>query len=703
MLCKTCLAVLPGLVVRVDLAISSFTSSQNQGYSHHTSLLQLSISAQRGCSLCQFLYYFLTLSGYKESELSHKQGTWWFKRAGPRLLKYYFCSEHQSFDKLIAWSIDKDIRREEVTDISSTVSLAAEVLDGQRTITKPLKQDPAESSGQCRIWIQECIKSHDACKTRASSSFLPTRIVDVRPGAAEDQVRVIITKETQLSDGGQYLALSYCWGNNANPSSNMELTRIVSGPRTAHVLTSENMSSYKEAILTSSLPATIRDAFTIVRQLGMRYIWIDALCILQDKIEDWERESAQMGNIYANAYCTIAASSASHSDEGILHPRSLGRCFAASIGAFDTAKILQEITKRHSAQISQSATNSKPGGESLEFYVMNSDWDKPLWRNPLSSRGWALQEQHLSTRILYYTNEEVYWQCCSFSASEQLPVGLLPGLEMTKSYRIFDDFRGEESYAELVSSRWFHLVNDMTGRDFTEPLDLLPALSGIAGEIERLTGYKYFAGLWEKKIFMGLLWRGPVPGKRIDNYRAPSWSWASVEGRITFIDFYKGYDQTVYKPGYRSWPQWKPELLDIKVVPVGFDPRGRLSSGYLRLSCYLKTARYLPCGSVELRQYNRATLVNFETPRSAEHRQEVGKVWLDVRSEHGVRDDTVHIAILHYVTREEKKETILHHGIGLALRETDAADKTWRRVGLAYDISMYWFAQDCKEESIVIV
>lgn len=98
MLCKTFLAVLPGLVAREDVATSSDPSSHNQGHSHHKSLHNLSLSAQQDCSVCSFLYAFLTLSGYSESELSHQQGTWWFKRAEPRLLKYCFCSEHQSFE-----------------------------------------------------------------------------------------------------------------------------------------------------------------------------------------------------------------------------------------------------------------------------------------------------------------------------------------------------------------------------------------------------------------------------------------------------------------------------------------------------------------------------------------------------------------------------------------------------------------------------
>jgi len=719
MLCKTCIAVLPNLVVRVNAVVPSRPSSpfdpsaQNQGHSHHKSFHDLALSAQQGCSICCFLHGLLTLSGHSDSQLSTAHGTWWFKRIRPRLLKYYFCSEHQSFEKTIAWNIDKEqtLNRSGGVSSPSAISFATKVLEEQRTVTKSLKQDCEESFAQSRLWITECIASHDACKTRVSSGFLPTRLVDVGAGLLKDEVRVIVTKEVNLATAPaeyRYLALSYCWGKKADDyvGENTSNGKVYGGGpclRNSHVITSQNLSSYMTGIAMTDLPATIRDAFVVVRQLGMRYIWIDALCILQDSVEDWERESAQMGHIYANAHCTIAASSASHSNGGILHPRTLGRCFAVSIGASDTAKIAREVAKLAHFQLPSRETHansrtSGSNGESLAFYAMNSDWDKPLWRNPLSSRGWALQEQHLSTRILYYTEEEVYWQCCCFSASEQLPNGLLADPQMTKSYRIFDDLR-TESRPELVSSRWFSLVNDVTGREFTESLDLLPALSGIAGEIEQLTGDTYFAGLWKGNIFMCLLWRGPFQGKRSVKYRAPTWSWASVEGRITFIDFYKGYDQK-YELSFSSRT---PRLLNIKAEPVGLDPRGRLASGYISLACHIKSARYTfsrvsqPIGKHYSRKHNSGILTDLSTE------QEVGAVWLDVKSENANVENVIEIALLQYVTREQKQKTYLHHGIGLALRKTGKRGNEYQRVGIAYDILMYWFAQGCKEEAITIV
>lgn len=221
-------------------------------------------------------------------------------------------------------------------------------------------------------------------------------------------------------------------------------------------------------------------------------------------------------------------------------------------------------------------------------------------------------------------------------------------------------------------------------------------MSGIAGEIEKLTSDTYFAGLWKGNIFICLLWRGPIRGKRSAKYRAPTWSWASVEGRITFIDFYKGYDQK-YEPGSSSWT---PRLLDIKAEPVGLDPRGRLASGYISLVCHMKSARYTfsrvsqPTGNRYSRKHNSGILTDVPAE------QEVGVVWLDVKSENSNVENVIEIALFQYVTIEQNH---LHHGIGLVLRKTGKRGNEYQRVGIAYDILMYWFAQDCKEETITIV
>jgi hypothetical protein len=68
----------------------------------------------------------------------------------------------------------------------------------------------------------------------------------------------------------------------------------------------------------ATLPQTIQDAITVSKKLRIKHIWVDALCLIQDSTEDWEKESARMASVYQNAFVTIAATSASASDQGFL-------------------------------------------------------------------------------------------------------------------------------------------------------------------------------------------------------------------------------------------------------------------------------------------------------------------------------------------------------------------------------------------------
>jgi hypothetical protein len=105
---------------------------------------------------------------------------------------------------------------------------------------------------------------------------------------------------------GRYAALSYCWG------ASLPLTT-----------TTTNLQAHQSAIGFDMLPQTLQDAILIVRWMGIEYIWIDCLCILQDSRKDWEHEAARMAHVYSNAYLTIAASRAEHSGKGFLGLRTI--------------------------------------------------------------------------------------------------------------------------------------------------------------------------------------------------------------------------------------------------------------------------------------------------------------------------------------------------------------------------------------------
>jgi Heterokaryon incompatibility protein (HET) len=119
---------------------------------------------------------------------------------------------------------------------------------------------------------------------------LPTRVIDVGPSDASIEPRLIISKGRD----GAYIALSHRWG--APDLSKPQLTT-----------TAANLPAMIEKIPLESMPLNYKDAVITTRKLSFRYLWIDSLCIIQDSMQDWEAESAKMGEVYQNAQLTIAA------------------------------------------------------------------------------------------------------------------------------------------------------------------------------------------------------------------------------------------------------------------------------------------------------------------------------------------------------------------------------------------------------------
>ena len=90
-----------------------------------------------------------------------------------------------------------------------------------------------------------------------------------------------------------YVALSHCWGKH----------------QPLRTLTSNYPTLTQDGIRLSQLSPVFRDAVRVCHRLGVEFLWIDSLCIIQDSKEDWERESARMCDYYENALFTISAAS----------------------------------------------------------------------------------------------------------------------------------------------------------------------------------------------------------------------------------------------------------------------------------------------------------------------------------------------------------------------------------------------------------
>jgi hypothetical protein len=334
-----------------------------------------------------------------------------------------------------------------------------------------------------------------------------------------------------------------------------------------------------ESISLKDLPKTFQDAVHITRKLGYQYLWIDSLCIIQDSDKDWRKESSAMGDIYRNAECCISALAGQNSNAGCFRNRNPLLSFPCKIGRTDMQEFYVHLTEEHD-------------------WHWNCSFDKKT--SPLRSRAWAFQENMLSQRTLNYASNMLFWDCCELQAWESKPDGSLDALRFgygsSKHY-----LEGvQQAVAKAVANDkcpdalgqvriiWGEIISGYTQCELTFETDKLVALSGIAERMQRCTGLSYVAGLWEESLLYYMFWQskprysGYVQEncKRPLTYRAPSWSWASVEGNITW-----------FHPGQSM--KWTAKILHVEVVLVDHQSLfGQVSGGSLCVSGCLQKARY---------------------------------------------------------------------------------------------------------------
>jgi Heterokaryon incompatibility protein (HET) len=412
-------------------------------------------------------------------------------------------------------------------------------------------------------WINNCLSDHSSSCPFDAMVSLPTRVIDVGLDLEAPQVRVFETKGLQ----GTWVALSHCWGR---------IARFVTEISNLHERT--------QGIALSDLPNTFLDAIKVTRKLGYRYLWIDSLCILQDSHQDWVDESSRMQDYYSKAILTIASDLATGDHESFL----------------DNAR-----------PQSTSATipfNTKVTATNLSHVYISKDVKTPGIDpdvTPLSVRGWTLQEDILSPRTLHYTTAELIFSCqqSRFVETDVTPQGYNDVDQMRSIKRFFLrpksgltdplllKYPAYEAYYQPIS-RWYRLFENYCSRLLTFEADRLAAIAGLAKEIQRQTDFEYKAGLWAEDIHTGLLWAVNGRGERPETYRAPSWSWASLD-----IRFYWGTNINPNFELYMLTGNWdkdpdpesgrRAEVLACEVETSNGDPFGPVVSGRLRIKGYL--------------------------------------------------------------------------------------------------------------------
>ncbi|KAE9363415.1 HET-domain-containing protein [Stipitochalara longipes BDJ] len=378
--------------------------------------------------------------------------------------------------------------------------------------------------------LAECFAKHYCPKPivpqrhgEADTMVTPARLIDVEsypchtPGNA-DAVRLFeVPNATQSL---KYMTLSHCWGK---------------GLKNKHKTLSSNLSARATKILVRELPPTFRDAISITRRLGVRYLWIDSLCIIQDSEQDWASESLKMGGIYQNSFLTIAASQGKNSLAGCFNKRSV---------THDRLK----SKNKHTLHLWKITTDTEKAGKSTIMLLIEERGHEPLplRSSPLSQRGWVFQERLLSPRTIHFTTSQVVWECRDhYRLEDLLPAPMRKWEDSTVSglldYGTYDRFILNESddKPELADFWYDRIVAERYSiRLFSHSADRLIAIAGIAQTFQGISEDRYLAGLWESNLAYGLYFR-----RRIHRFatifppahktrRWPSWTWSSHDGEV---------------------------------------------------------------------------------------------------------------------------------------------------------------------------
>jgi hypothetical protein len=227
-----------------------------------------------------------------------------------------------------------------------------------------------------------CQTTYRGCH-KSPEPGLPTRLVDL----GKDDNDIVRPHITEPGDVGPYVALIYCWSGQQN------LTTTVA-----------NLDDRLGGIDWHQIPQIMRDATNLTRRLGVRYIWIDALCIIQNDPKDWNKEAQRMTDVYKGTHLVISGTRAGDVSKTLFGPRKGSR---AKYNTLAPASFKVDILDVHS----RGATSSVHVRECLPHEMFKETRAQDFKRHPLLARVWALQERLLATRTVHFTSNEVIWEC----------------------------------------------------------------------------------------------------------------------------------------------------------------------------------------------------------------------------------------------------------------------------------------------------
>jgi len=412
-----------------------------------------------------------------------------------------------------------------------------------------------ENTALIKSWVSRCLEHHNKCAIARSPKPLPKRVLDI--GVSGDTVTLYVAK----GEVEQYATLSYCWGTTIPLKT-----------------TAANFGSLCGGIALNDFPETLKESILVARSLGFRYIWIDALCIVQDDPLDWAEQASAMTDIYQQGALNICASYSHDNDSGLILS-------------------LSQYTSRVATYTKTSATSafghiyvvSGPCRDDHDSIFEFKTVSGCLWK-----RGWAFQENLVSPASVYYTYQGLEWGCRVVHGHDKRMESTVgfghPAPDKTLKAIWADSAAAVvavaaqsrppmEKSTEYVSlPEWMGWVAYYSECNISFTSDKLPAVAGIASQLAQNLNISYLAGLWRENLPVGLTWTGRSQGSLVrQEGRAPSWSWASVDGPLDALWFL--LPGSKYSEELWEYPGLDLEILEAvvkEVVPGSF---GEVLSG----------------------------------------------------------------------------------------------------------------------------
>lgn len=480
-------------------------------------------------------------------------------------------------------------------------------------------------------WRQVCETEHESCRRTSLHQLLPSRVLEIiNPSDQRTGVRLV---ETQGQKRGIYACLSYCWGDSS-----------VQAGQTTH----SNLASQLQGISVTMLPNTVADAIWLCYKLGIQFLWVDRLCILQDDQNDWSKEASRMCEVYSKSALTISVPICQDSSESFLAKRRLGfrgEDFAAT-----------KHMDKDSTTIGGFFFTTRPSNLDGPWFL-EQDWyefSEREYQNLWLQRRWTLQEWMLPPRVLHIGSITL-WDCLDGYANEVFR------RQMVKPRLL----RSPEEFGKGIS--WRFIVEQYSSRRTTHEKDKLPALAGLAVRFAQTTGGNYLAGLWREDLPFSLLWSRQLFSERSGSTwptrkPTPSWSWVSSDGEIWYCDRSSGITSIEEASVLSTFCQYNPPDSFSEVEKAWIDIEGRVS---------IVTAQ--------------RRVVDFDLTFEGKVEVMVGGKWWRGSTDYGVEfpDDAIAQRRTYLIVIVSTSSGYRHHG--LVIEEVEGGDEypCYRRLGQA--------------------